>query len=404
MKTLKNYIKESLSLDMKLNETSLLDIEGTIKDNDEVIKKSIEKWIKNNFYVKQLKISKNQNSGGKYEASALSVLVNNKNITSLTNELFVWNEVKSHFDCSYCNNLTSLEGAPKEVGGDFCCGACEKLTSLEGVPQKVGRNFDCACCTKLTSLEGAPKEINGDFICCACEKLTSLEHAPQKVGGKFDCSRCERLESLENAPKEVGGRFDCSDCYKLTSLEGAPEKVGGDFWCLRCEVPSLKGAPKEVGGDFSCWQCSELTSLEGAPEKVGGEFSCHMCHGIISLKGAPKEIGGNFDCSFCSELKSLIHVPKCKDIEVSIATGFSLEKYTSNIKHSDGSGRYFSARYEDIVSSPRYKQELANEEALLKTKSKLKARHQDENTSSNGQVATNVNTLDILKAKESRNI
>ena len=73
--------------------------------------------------------------------------------------------VTGSFDCWACSNLTSLKGAPKEVGGDFCCSACEKLTSLEGVPQKVGRNFKCACCTKLTSLEGAPKEINGDFIC-----------------------------------------------------------------------------------------------------------------------------------------------------------------------------------------------------------------------------------------------
>jgi hypothetical protein len=38
--------------------------------------------------------------------------------------------------------LTSLEGAPQEVGGGFYCHN-NKLTSLEGAPEKVGGGFYC---------------------------------------------------------------------------------------------------------------------------------------------------------------------------------------------------------------------------------------------------------------------
>ena len=121
MKTLKDYI----------NEASLLDIEGTMEAGDEVIKKIIEKWINDNFKVKDLKISDNPNSDGLYEVSAKYVKVFNKNITSLTNCLFVWKEVKEYFDCYGCNSLTSLECAPKEVCGNFYCYNCSSLKSID---------------------------------------------------------------------------------------------------------------------------------------------------------------------------------------------------------------------------------------------------------------------------------
>ena len=123
------------------------------------------------------------------------------------------------------NQLTSLEGGPKEVRGDFYCNN-NQLTSLEGAPQKVGGDFDCDN-NQLTSLEGAPKEVGGDFVCNA-NQLTSLNGAPREVSGYFDC-RNNRLISLEGAPKEVGN-FDCSG-NQLTSLEGASEQIGGNFYC-----------------------------------------------------------------------------------------------------------------------------------------------------------------------------
>ena len=47
--------------------------------------------------------------------------------------------VRGNFSCSY-NEITSLEGAPQEVGGSFSCSGNE-LISLEGAPQKIGGNF-----------------------------------------------------------------------------------------------------------------------------------------------------------------------------------------------------------------------------------------------------------------------
>ena len=93
--------------------------------------------------------------------------------------------VTGYFMC-HTNRLTSLEGAPREVGGGFWCTG-NKLTSLVGAPQIVGGDFRCNY-NKLTSLEGLPGgfSVGGDFDCCHNE-LTSLEGAPQRAGGDFDC-------------------------------------------------------------------------------------------------------------------------------------------------------------------------------------------------------------------------
>ena len=143
----------------------------------------------------------------------------------------------------YCSNnqLTSLEGAPKEVGGDFYC-SNNQLTSLEGAPKEVGRNFYCSN-NQLTSLEGAPKEVGGDFFCYK-NQLTSLEGAPKEVGGDFDCYN-NQLTSLEGAPKEVGRDFYCS-YNQLTSLEGAPKEVGRDFDCSNNKVKFTRNDVKKV--------------------------------------------------------------------------------------------------------------------------------------------------------------
>ena len=174
--------------------------------------------------------------------------------------------VEGSFDCSD-NQLTSLEGCPKEVKKDFFC-SHNQLTSLEGAPQKV-HDFYCSD-NQLTSLEGCPKEVRGDFD-CSNNQLTSLEGAPQEVGRSFDCSY-NQLTSLKGTLQKVGGSFDCSD-NQLTSLVGAPQEVGGSFNCLDNRLTSLEGVPREVGGSFDC-SINQLISLEGAPQKVGGSFIC----------------------------------------------------------------------------------------------------------------------------------
>jgi hypothetical protein len=69
--------------------------------------------------------------------------------------------VKGSFNASH-NNLTTLKGAPKEVGGDFDV-LMNQLRTLEGAPEIVGGDF-LALYNKLTTLEGAPKEVGGVFF------------------------------------------------------------------------------------------------------------------------------------------------------------------------------------------------------------------------------------------------
>ena len=134
-------------------------------------------------------------------------------------------KVEDSFNCND-NQLTSLVGAPREVGGSFRCDN-NQLTSLEGAPQSVGDNF---CCNdnQLTSLVGAPRRVRRYFS-CNNNQLTTMVGAPREVGGLFHCDG-NRLTSLVGAPREVGSEFSCSN-NQLTSLEGAPLKVGGEFWC-----------------------------------------------------------------------------------------------------------------------------------------------------------------------------
>jgi hypothetical protein len=154
--------------------------------------------------------------------------------------------VTGAFNCRY-NQLTSLEGAPQEVGFGFTC-SHNQLTSLEGAPQKVGGYFNCEN-NKLVSLVGAPQKV-GQSFCCSVNKLTSLVGAPQEVGGYFNCPK-NQLTSLVGAPQKVGESFDCSH-NQLTSLVGAPQKVGQSFCCSYNKLTSIEGAPQNVGWDLRC--------------------------------------------------------------------------------------------------------------------------------------------------------
>ena len=188
-----------------------------------------------------------------------------KNFVSEDNNGFTidFGKITGDFSCSELG-LTSLKGAPQEVGGNFNC-SWNRLTSLEGAPQKVVGYFNCQG-NQLTSLEGVPIKI-GESFNCSDNKLTSLEGAPQEVGEGFWCYN-NRLTSLKGTPQIVGGDFSCSD-NQLTSLEGAPQEVGRDFWCSDNQLISLKGAPKTVGRDFWCYDNLDLHSLEGIGEVKG---------------------------------------------------------------------------------------------------------------------------------------
>ena len=222
MKSLNTYISEGLAdqgddnvLNKNISQSLIID---WLKANVKSIREN-----KLNFDFNTDPITINYNGNIQFK----------KHITSLTNEMFQWGEVRGYFGCEHCKSLKTLEGAPKKVEKHFDCNNCISITLLKGVPQEVGGYFDCSNCVLLKSLDGAPKE----------------------VGGSFDCSDCKSLNSLEGAPKEVES-FDCSDCHKLTSLKGAPGKVGENFYCHNCiSLKTLEGAPKEVGENFYCHNC-----------------------------------------------------------------------------------------------------------------------------------------------------
>ena len=86
----------------------------------------------------------NQPEPGSIYITDGNVINSKSNITIRDTDLvdgklpFKFGRVDGYFDCSDCSSLTSLEGAPQEVGRDFICSKCTSLTSLEGVPKKLG--------------------------------------------------------------------------------------------------------------------------------------------------------------------------------------------------------------------------------------------------------------------------
>ena len=215
MRSLKRYIGEIIN-------ESILDDEDVLLD-PERDKEIIKSWIEDNCKIRShLKINDDLTvdcSGG--------VTIKNCNIESLTNGLFRWGKIGGGFDCSQCDKLISLEGAPKEVKKSFNCDRCKNLKSLECAPEKVGGNFSCSWCRNLKSLKGAPRKIEGDFSCSFCDGLISLEGAPKEVGRHFSCSGCENLRSLEGAPVKVGEDFECDNCknLKLTDYDLKKYKI-----------------------------------------------------------------------------------------------------------------------------------------------------------------------------------
>lgn len=215
MRTLSDFINESLN------------------END--VRSEIEQFLNEYYTFDSVKISKNVNKDGMYELTAVGdVEVSDMRIKSLTNGTFVWKSVKGSFICSFCTELTSLEGAPEIVDDVFSCENAINLKSLNGAPKKVGRDFICSGCKSLVDLKGAPKSVpNGMFLCDYCFSLKSLNGAPKTVGSDFRCHNCVSLKSLKDAPKTVGEDFTCFDCGTTFTEEDVDKicNVGGFVSC-----------------------------------------------------------------------------------------------------------------------------------------------------------------------------
>ena len=96
-----------------------------------------------------------------------------KEIKSLTNGLFKFGKIDGNFICSN-TKIKSLEGAPEVVDGSFDCSHCDDLVSLKGAPEQCEK-FVCSYCPKLTNLKGISKKINYGIWCNECENLKSID-------------------------------------------------------------------------------------------------------------------------------------------------------------------------------------------------------------------------------------
>lgn len=152
---------------------SLLDDFNTIsKSSDKSIKEEIRAFLNKHYMGGTLgdkcKISKNPDVDGKYivDITARNIQVIQKGLTHLTNSYFKFGtvKVKQSFTCHLCNDLLSLEGAPRYIEGNFICYGCPNLTSLEGAPEIVSGDFTCYDCKNLKSIIGIPKEVDGTFV------------------------------------------------------------------------------------------------------------------------------------------------------------------------------------------------------------------------------------------------
>lgn len=131
--------------------------------------------------------------------------------------------VDGSFTISAVTNIKSLIGCPHTCDSFIISNL--GISSLEGAPSKVYRNYNVRG-NKLTSLEGAPQEIGGYFDCSWMSSLTTLEGAPKRVGSYFNCSHTS-IRNLIGGPESVAEYkntcYSVYRCEKLTSLEGLPK-------------------------------------------------------------------------------------------------------------------------------------------------------------------------------------
>lgn len=81
-------------------------------------------------------------------------------------------EMEGWFECSH-NKLATLEGSPKRIiGRGYSCGQ-NLITNLVGAPEYIGGYFNCSYNDNLCSLEGFPNYVRttSDITACAIDDL-----------------------------------------------------------------------------------------------------------------------------------------------------------------------------------------------------------------------------------------
>lgn len=254
MKSLKNYIRNYVI-------ESIWDIDNNIEDNNEEF--AIRNFIDTNYeYADELKIF--TKSGVYYVDCHDDVIVRNKKLTSLTGGLFKWGYVGGDFDCSNCL-IETLEGAPEEVDRGIDCSDCEKLTSLKGAPKSV-QTFDCSG-TSIKTLAYAPLSTL-EFYCNNCDKLEDISWVYNHGGyvdGQFQCRNNKNLKSISHLPEKnayEGYVIDLSNNINLRSLDGCPDSAVALNLAGCKSLKDLRYIPQRISFYLNLSNCKGLKNID----------------------------------------------------------------------------------------------------------------------------------------------
>lgn len=113
------------------------------------------------------------NSDGSIDVDGNVFLINR----AFTKLPLKFNKVIGDFDCSY-NELTTLDGCPREVGGNFLC-SHNNLVTLKGGPEFVDCYYKCSE-NKLESLKYSPLRIERSLF-CEDNNIKTLEGFPMII-------------------------------------------------------------------------------------------------------------------------------------------------------------------------------------------------------------------------------
>lgn len=91
------------------------------------------------------------------------------------------------------------------------------LKTLKNCPDVVIGNFDCSYNNDLTSLEGGPKKVEGGYY-VSNTGIEDFQGMPNSVQGIF-VSECRRLQSLKGVPTYLNYIGDFSKCPSLSVWE-----------------------------------------------------------------------------------------------------------------------------------------------------------------------------------------
>ena len=180
----------------------------------------------------------------------VTLMANNKNLQKLTNGKFVFGIIEGNFYCGgtnitslegapkacynfYCGgtDITSLKGIENmrcNIGDNSVYVPWSRTGAIYN-SKRVGE-INCSKCDKLKSLEGAPEFISADITgkriqeegkfnaltCKHCVNLTSLDGLTRyEVPAFIDLTGCRRLQSID----EIINYFETRDSNKFSDLK-----------------------------------------------------------------------------------------------------------------------------------------------------------------------------------------